>query len=180
MTDRIDDLEAKLERLTQRVEELEGSKGPSTRAESSSGLDLALLERLSNRIPANAPGLAGACTFAGSLRRDGEPLVWQRNLEVPGVLAGDVAGLAEVLAAAGHPDRLSVLKALCSGPRVSTALAEAVGAQSAGKLYHHLDKLQAVGLIRQVERGTWELPDEKVVPVLVLVGVATDLSPGTA
>lgn len=176
---KLDALEAQILALTTRVEQLEAER-PAAVAPGTTGLDLALLERLSSSIPADADGFAGACTYAGSLRRDGAPLVWQRNLAVPGMLDTDVTGLADVLAAAGHPDRLAVLRALCAGPRASTALAEAVGAQSAGKLYHHLDKLQAVGLVRQVERGTWELPDEKVVPVLVLLGVATDLSPGTA
>ena len=177
MEARLTELEGAVAALTERIERLESASAAPSRA-GATGLDLLLLDRLAAATPDTPEGLVGACTYAGSLRVDGAPLVWQRNLSVPDVLAGPLDGHADVLSALGHPVRLVVLRTLCGGPTSAAALAEAVGASSPGMLYHHLDILQGAGLIRQVERGTWEVPPARVVPLVVLFGIAEELGAG--
>ena len=174
MTDRLEKLEALVDALTQRIEALEHRGGVEP-----GGLDLTLLERLGGRSGERFEDarIRGALTYAGSVRIDGQPLVWQRELAAPGVLDTPDSRVGAVLAAAGHADRIGILKALCTGRCTSHELVERLGFSSTGKLYHHLDKLTAAGLTRQVERGTWEIAGEKVIPILVLVGAAADLNP---
>lgn len=172
MSERLDALERALERLTERVAELEAREEPD-----GDGLDVGLLRRLT---PSDDPGVGvhGRMTYAGSVRVDGRPLVWQRNLEASGVLGADLGSLAAVFGALGHPDRLAVVRALVGGPRRGPELASLLGDASTGRLYHHLDKLVGAGVVRQVERGCWEVVPAKVVPVLVLLGIAGDLHGG--
>ncbi|MEZ4320806.1 MAG: helix-turn-helix domain-containing protein [Myxococcota bacterium] len=174
MTDRLERLEALVDTLAERVDRLEARGG----AEPGS-LDLTLLERLGSRKGPRFEGsrVRGALTYAGSIRIDEAPLVWQRELGAPGALEAPPTEVAALLAAAGHPDRIAILTALCVERVASADLAERLGLASPGRLYHHLDKLAAVGLVRQVERGTWEIAPEKVIPVLVLLGIAADLNP---
>lgn len=172
MSERLDALERALERLSERVAELEARESPD-----GDGLDVGLLRRLEPDADPG-PGVHGRMTYAGSLRVDGRPLVWQRNLDAAQLVASDPGPLAGVLAALGHPDRLAVVRALVSGPRRGPELAGVLGDASTGRLYHHLDKLVAAGVVRQVERGCWEVVPAKVVPVLVLLGAAGDLHAG--
>ncbi len=158
--------------LSERVERLEKRGGDE------GGLDLHLLERLDAQDePEYRRGpVQGALTYAGSLRIEGQPLVWQRNLAAPEILGGVDADRAPTLAAAGHPVRLALLKRLCAGAATSPELVDLLDLSSKGKLYHHVDKLVAVGWVRSAGRGSWELAPEKLVPTLLLMALVDDLA----
>jgi hypothetical protein len=170
MTDALNALRAELLALRERVDRLEARGG------SAGGLDHVLLERLGQPDPEAPPGaIQGSLLYAGSLQVNEQPLVWQRNLSAPACADVDVETAASVLSAAGHPIRIALLKALCTGPRKGAELVELLELPTTGPLYHHLDKLTRVGWVRQESRGTWGLAPEKVIPTLVLFGLVDDL-----
>lgn len=173
MTDRIDRLEQALAALAQRMDAVEAQHRVSP-----GGLDVVLLDRLANRRGGafESDRVRGGLSYAGSIHIDERPLVWQRELAAPASLEAAGEGLAALLGALGHTARVQILQHLCLEPTTSAELAERLQLSSTGKLYHHLDKLTAVGLVRQTERGVWEVAPEKVIPVLVLLGVARDLA----
>lgn len=169
MTD-LQTLQAEFASLRHRVERLEARSGAT------GGLDHVLLERLAEP-DADAPlgPVQGSMTYAGSLKLNDRPLVWQRNLSAPACLDTDGDTASAVLSAAGHPVRIALLKALCVGPQKGADLMTTLNLKTTGPLYHHLDKLTRVGWVRQEGRGTWGLAPEKVIPTLILFGLVDDL-----
>ena len=131
------------------------------------------------RTLASAGGTAdcdGAVRVSGSVRVGQRRVSWQTDHAAAALVQASPEPVAAVLAAAGHPLRLAVLRALLDGPATSAELAERVSPGSTGQLYHHLDKLAAAGLIDQPSRGTYALPASHVVPVLVLIAACLDIS----
>lgn len=94
---------------------------------------------------------------------------WQMGLPVQGLLEDDWSGPATTLAALGHPVRLMLLKRVLQGVRNPAELAEQEGLGTTGQIYHHLRQLVSAGWLRASARGVYEVPGERVIPLLALV-----------
>ncbi|GAA4877866.1 helix-turn-helix transcriptional regulator [Saccharopolyspora cebuensis] len=118
----------------------------------------------------------GRVTYEGSIAEPVE-LEWRIDVDPARVLALDHAPRTEVLSALGHPARASIVALLAtSGPQTTQALQAEAGLGSTGQLYHHLKALTGCGLVDQDKRGSYRLRPQAVVPALVLLTAASDVS----
>ncbi|WP_448640629.1 ArsR/SmtB family transcription factor [Geodermatophilus sp. URMC 63] len=118
----------------------------------------------------------GAVAYAGRVELPtGEEYAWQRThaaAEVRGTTADD-AVTAAVLGALSHSVRLRLLREVLSGTRTTAALAALPGLGTTGQLHHHLRQLTSAGWLRTTSRGAYAVPAERVVPLHVVLAVAT-------
>ncbi|OUZ12798.1 hypothetical protein BHE97_00890 [Aeromicrobium sp. PE09-221] len=158
-------IEERLAAVERRLTELEAAR--STSPSPSSG-DLWVLDGLR---PA-AEGTEGIVLWAGTVRTAEGPVDWQMGRMADELLhADDLDIAADRLAALGHPVRLALLVAVIRGTTKVTDLAEHLELASTGQVYHHIKALSAAGWLRQAARGHVTVPPERVVPVLVAMGV---------
>lgn len=119
-------------------------------------------------------GPDGGVVFAGWVELPGgEHVEWQWGRPTEPLLADDWPGGAEALSALGHPVRLLLLREVLRGARSAADLAEHEDLGTSGQVYHHLRQLVAAGWLRQQARGSYVVPAERVVPLLVIVAAAT-------
>lgn len=118
----------------------------------------------------------GKIVYAGVLEtpKAGQ-VAWQKEASVTDLLKADWTQEALVLGALGHPIRLAILKSLLIGSQTIQELLEIPGMGTSGQLYHHLRELQATGWVRQERRNYYAIPNDRIVPLLVIVAIA--LSP---
>jgi DNA-binding transcriptional ArsR family regulator len=156
------DLAHRLQALEARVDTLEASSS-APRPGGPPVLDL---------LRAEAPE-GGGVAFAGSLALPGHRRVeWQMGHPAAGLMDADWSDTAPALAALGHPVRLRLLNAVLSGTQDTAALAGTLGDGTTGQLHHHLRELTATGWLRAERRGRYEVPADRVVPLLVAVAAA--------
>ncbi len=118
---------------------------------------------------------SGEVRYGGTVRLHGE-VEWNIHYSPAGVLEFADAPAAAVLAALGHPSRIAVVRRLLTGPATARELVEAAGLSSTGQLYHHLRSLTTVRFVEQDTRGSYRMPPSAVVPALVLMLAAADVS----
>ena len=185
-------LEQRLRELTRRVEQLERNgprNGPKSGPKSEPGSEkeragrsrpgaegLALVEQLRSRQGGRfrRAGIEGAVVYAGAARFGERQHLWVKEQPLPDLVDLDPGGIARVLGALGHPARLLLLRALLRQPCSRQQLQEALGLASVGQLYHHLKELLAAGLVAQVRRSQYEIAADRVVPLLVMLGAASE------
>ncbi|HET8628785.1 MAG TPA: winged helix-turn-helix domain-containing protein [Thermomicrobiales bacterium] len=121
-------------------------------------------------------GASGLATYAGCYTgSDGREYRWKQEKMAEELLGQDTAMVARVLAALGHRQRLALLKEILERPAPAAALIERLGLTSTGQAYHHLNTLQAAGLIRQGERGQFEFVGHVASAFLTLLAGVWDL-----
>lgn len=113
----------------------------------------------------------GAVAIAGSVRLpDDRTVEWQEGLETDAVLGGDWREAAELLAALGHPVRLALLQRFLAGAAtVAEVAASTEDLGTSGQIYHHLRQLVAAGWLRSVGGSRYEVPPQRVVPLLSII-----------
>jgi DNA-binding transcriptional ArsR family regulator len=79
------------------------------------------------------------------------------------------AELAGVLAALGSPVRLTLLQEIVRGRDTVNALSEVDGLGTSGQIYHHLRQLTAEGWLHSPSRGTFAVPQPRVVALLAIL-----------
>lgn len=118
----------------------------------------------------------GLVVFAGSWTRevDGVPasVEWQYGNPVAGLIEGESERAASVLAALGHPVRLDLLRRVLAGVGSTRKLGEVEGLGTSGQLHHHLRILVAAGWLRARRRGEYEVPVQRVIPLLVILSAS--------
>ena len=115
-----------------------------------------------------------AIAYAGSLARDDGPVRWQLTHDSDQLLELDWTALAPALGALGHPARLRILQLIARGEAATAAdLADTPGLGSTGQIYHHLRQLVGAGWLRATTKGRHEVPPERLVPLLVILGAST-------
>lgn len=157
-------LAERLAALEARIDVLEAAhasaRGPSA--------DAAMLDSLRSEAPEG-----GGVAFAGSVELPGgRRIEWQMGHPAAGLLGSDWSEIAPALAALGHPVRLRLLNAVLGGTRETAALAQTLGDGTTGQLHHHLRELTATGWLRAERRGRYDIPADRVVPLLVAVAAA--------
>ncbi len=88
------------------------------------------------------------------------------------VFEGDWSDAAESFAALGHPVRLRLLREILGGLRTAAELAALDDVGTTGQIYHHLRQLTGAGWLHTSERGRYEVPAGRVVPLLVVLTAA--------
>ncbi len=102
---------------------------------------------------------------------------WDLETSVESVLDVDDAMAAQLLAAIGHRLRLEMLKSIFNAPSTAASLVNTLDLGTTGAAYHHLNVLQAAGLVTQETRGVFELQPERVSTVLaILAGLGSSAS----
>ncbi len=158
-----DELRARLDAVEKRLDALDATTGPSG-AERFWALD-----RLKRDVVPTA-GEGGAVLFTGAVRLPtGEPVEWQEAHAAAPLFDEDWAPLAAGLTALAHPVRLLLLQQVLGGAHTVAQLAEHESLGTTGQLYHHLRQLTAAGWLRASARGRYEVPAERVVPLLIVL-----------
>ncbi|MFK4069631.1 ArsR/SmtB family transcription factor [Streptomyces sp. NPDC029674] len=163
------DLEQRVAELERRMAELEGA-GPAAPPVGEG--DFWALDALKARHPVTQDA-DGAVLFTGSVRvPTGHRYDWQYGLLTETVFEGDWAETAESFAALGNPVRLRLLREILGGLRTAAELAALDDVGTTGQIYHHLRQLTGAGWLHTTERGRYEVPAGRVVPLLVVLTAA--------
>ena len=93
---------------------------------------------------------------------------------IAGLLAAPVEAHASVLAAIGHRQRLAILLHLLAQPATAVELVGALTLGTTGAAYHHVNVLQAAGLVEQRERGVFTVVPARVPTLLTILGGLSD------
>lgn len=116
----------------------------------------------------------GAVLCAGTVGLvDGEHVDGQRSRPVADLLNGPWTPAVDRLGALAHPVRIELLRRVLNGTRTTAELTGLETVGTTGQLYHHVKQLIAAGWLRQPGRGHYEVPSDRVVPLLAIVTAAT-------
>jgi len=159
--------------LAKRVEALEAAQLAATAAarRAESHLDDDKYWVLNGLAKSKLKG--GEIVYAGHVVvPTGEQYLWQRHGGVNDLFKKDWASLDGVIGALGHPVRLRLLKSILEGHHTKAELERLDGIGTTGQLYHHLKSLEEGGWVRSLQRGTYGVPGERVVPLLAILTAA--------
>ncbi|WP_337868020.1 hypothetical protein [Meiothermus sp.] len=158
------DIETRLNLLEARIAALEqASSVPSKPPEG-------LFWALDYLRQAAKPG--GEVVFAGQADLASGTWGWQWGLPVGPLLKTPWSEVAQSLAALAHPLRLEILRAVLNGKSSSQDLQHLADIGTTGQLYHHLKELQSAGWLKVGKRGSYTVPSEQIIPVLVILSAA--------
>ncbi|MEO3972608.1 winged helix-turn-helix domain-containing protein [Streptomyces sp. CAU 1734] len=167
------ELEERVAELERRLGALESARGaaPETGTEPGGG-DFWALEGFRGRL-AEAGAEDGGVLFTGAVRlAAGERYEWQYGALTERLLQEDWANAADSFAALGSGVRLRLLREILGGRRSAAELAELEGLGTTGQIYHHLRQLTGAGWLHSPDRGRYEIPAARVVPLLVVLTAA--------
>lgn len=120
------------------------------------------LEGLRNRVPE-----PGAVMLVGSVQTpDGVEARWQVGTLAQEFFDSDFAARAESLSALAHPVRLRIIQRLMTDATTVQELVATEEFGTTGQIYHHLKQLVSAGWLRSTGRGRYEVPVDRVVPLL--------------
>lgn len=126
------------------------------------------LEGLKRRSPLPAVLFTGTAETAQGL-----PVEWQASYDSGDLLGQDWSVHAAPIAALGHPSRLQILQLIARGESHTAAdLALSDGLGTTGQVYHHLRQLVAAGWLRTTTKGRHRVPDDRLVPLLVILAAS--------
>jgi DNA-binding transcriptional ArsR family regulator len=167
---RVTELERRLAALEPPVKE-EPAKGRSA-AEAAESDDLWALHGLQEQL-AEGGADNGGVLFTGAVRiPSGQRYEWQYGLATDAVLDISWEGAADAFAALGRPVRLRLLREVLGGRCTAAELTDLDDTGTTGQIYHHLRQLTAAGWLRTAARGRYEVPADRVVPLLVMLTAA--------
>jgi DNA-binding HxlR family transcriptional regulator len=168
----------RLEALEGRLRRLEIPGKPGSQRSTPVDRDW-ILEGLRARLPARArergPGRLG---YAGIVQTPGGARYhWRGEHAVDRLLDAEWSEMARAFGALGHRVRLDIMRALIRGVNDVRELQKQPGLGTSGQLYHHLRELQAAGWVRQQERSRYLVVPDRVVAVLLMVGIVMGPDP---
>ena len=165
-------VEERLAALEAQVARLVGERaaGPAVEAGEAVPEDVFwALGGLKRRLPADG---AGAVLYTGTVRTGDRNYDWQYGATVDDLLDDDWSAQAGTLTALAHPVRLRLLREILGGRHGTAELADLDGLGTTGQLHHHLRQLAAAGWLRSSARGRYDIPPERVVPLLAILTAA--------
>lgn len=119
----------------------------------------------------------GSLFYSGQYRGDQARFRWEpqeKNVSQLLQLDGDKA--AKILGALAHKQRLDILRSVLQEPLTGPELVERLNMGTTGQLYHHIKALVGANLLSQEERGgTYTIPENRALPLLLLLAAASDL-----
>jgi DNA-binding transcriptional ArsR family regulator len=168
--ERLAAVEREVSDIAGRLAAIEGPSGPSSGEVGPNGF----AEQLGGRVSAAEGDVGGLVAYAGAVRAGEGELLWDFERGVEELLGLDLAPVAQVLAALGHPVRLALVRALLRGPKASQDLQEEIGLATSGPLYYHLKALTAAGIVSQPNRNRYAVEPRRIVPFLAVLVAAID------
>jgi hypothetical protein len=163
------ELEDRVTRLEDRVGRLE-EVAVTAPVEPAGDSTFWALEGLKERLP----DPTGGVLFTGAVTlEDGGRAEWQEAFPAPALLDGFAEHAAAPLSALAHPVRLLILREALRGTVSAAELAGHERLGTSGQTYHHLRQLVAAGWLRNVGRGRYTVPAERVIPLLVTIAAVT-------
>ncbi len=128
------------------------------------------MDERARALAQDAAAVPGAVAFEGVVDLPaGEHVEWQSRESASVLLDGPWDTAAEPLGALGHPVRIELLRYVLCGVSSTAELAALDVVSTTGQLYHHLNHLIAAGWLRHTGRGRYEVPAERVVPLMVVL-----------
>lgn len=120
-------------------------------------------------------GDEGGVVYTGHMTPPGakSPVSWQMGLTSAGLEDLNFAEAAPALAALGHPVRLELLQAIYEGTTTVAQLGEDNRFGTTGQIYHHIHALAGAGWLESSRRGHWQVPGQKIIPLLTLILIGT-------
>ncbi len=85
------------------------------------------------------------------------------------LLDGDWSESSPGLSALAHPVRLLLLREVLHGTQTAAQLSAHPRLGTSGQLYHHLRLLVSAGWLRSSARGQYDVPADRVVPLLTIL-----------
>ncbi|WP_172382964.1 helix-turn-helix transcriptional regulator [Streptomyces sp. MNP-20] len=167
------ELEERVAELERRMAALESAGRDHDRAAPAvSESDFWALEGLKAQL-AEHGATDGGVLYTGAVRLPtGERYDWQTGQFTEVLLDGDWSEAADSFAALGHAVRLRLLREVLGGRRTVAELAALDGVGTTGQIYHHLRQLTGAGWLHTTARGRYQVPADRVVPLLVFVAAA--------
>ncbi|WP_425839380.1 ArsR/SmtB family transcription factor [Streptomyces fractus] len=163
------DLEERVAELERRMAGLENAGAPASAVGEG---DFWALDALKERHPVTRDA-DGAVLFTGAVRvPTGHRYEWQSGSLTEPLFDSDWSDTAESFAALGNPVRLRLLREILGGLRTAAELAALEDIGTTGQIYHHLRQLTGAGWLHTPERGRYEVPAGRVVPLLVVLAAA--------
>ena len=167
MADDIDSLRSLIDTLGERVTALEAARSPAVIPPPVDADAFWALTGLRERVIAADGAPDSAVVLVGEVTLPtGEPVSWQQGVDADALLESEWDERAAAFAALGHPVRLELLRRILGGTRSTAELSALEGLGTTGQLHHHLRQLLAAGWLRQAGRGSYEVPVQRVVPLL--------------
>lgn len=172
-------LRQELRDLSQRVASLE-KKSPKKESDSKALQPPASLHEnefwaltgLRSRLSEHPSTAQGAVMLVGAVTLPtGAPVAWQQTVATSGLFEVEWEDQATPLAALGHPMRLEILRHILSGTHATAELAAIESLGTTGQLHHHLRQLLSAGWVKQSGRGSYEVPAQRIVPLLACISV---------
>lgn len=128
-----------------------------------------------NTMAQHLPEGEGAVLFTGVIPVNGQNVSWQYGVPTSEVNRANWSELAPAFAALGSPVRLTLLQQIASGVQDVSDLAATEGIGTTGQVYHHLRALVAAGWLRATNRGHYEIPGNRLVPLYTCLVAGGDL-----
>ncbi|WP_284501746.1 helix-turn-helix domain-containing protein [Actinotalea sp. C106] len=125
-----------------------------------------------NGLRERLPDPGGVLLTGEVVLPSGARYAWQEGSTTEGLLEEDWTLRAPRLDALAHPVRLTVLQEVLRGNGATAGLAALESLGTPGQLHHHLRPLVAAGWLRSAGRGRYEVPEARVVPLLVVLTAA--------
>ncbi|WP_308405639.1 ArsR/SmtB family transcription factor [Streptomyces tardus] len=160
LVERVADLGFRVEALERRLADA-GATGGAEFAQQFWALNRLREEIARHELPGGAAMLVGSVETPAGVRAE-----WQEGVAAGQLFEEDWTELADALAALGNPVRLRLMKALLEGHSTVAELVELDGVGTTGQIYHHLRQLTAAGWLRGAGRGRYEVPVDRIVPLL--------------
>lgn len=124
-----------------------------------------------------ATGYISASGFFDATEGSGSSRQYRWSMEqapIQEVLAVPVEHFTQKLAAIGHAQRLGILLRLLNQPSTANDVVEGLALGTTGAAYHHLNVLQAAGLVEQQIRGTFTIVPGQVPVLLTILATLAD------
>jgi hypothetical protein len=147
----------------------DGTRGRPGRRQPGAGDDVFwALHGLQDRV-----GRPGAVLFTGTVALPGGAYYeWQEGRLAGELLDGDWSESSPGLTALAHPVRLLLLREVLHGTQTAAQLSAHPRLGTSGQLYHHLRLLVSAGWLRSSARGQYDVPADRVVPLLTILAAA--------
>ena len=159
-----EDLALRLERVEERLARLEARAAAAPATPPTEVADAFwALEVLKSRAQ-DVVLYTGAVTLP-----TGEHYEWQESRTLEDLLVVDQTSSAAVFDALAHPIRVLILQHVLRGVRTTAELGALAELGTSGQLYHHLRQLVAQGWLQLVARGQYQVPPQRVIPLLVVL-----------
>lgn len=123
--------------------------------------------------PASPPD--GTVGYSGSVDLAG-PVHWGIRYEAAQTLRLPTESSGAVFAALGHPARLEIVRILLQGNASVSDLQSKGDFGTSGQLYHHLKILTSASVATKLDRNEYGITATHVVPTLVALLCAGDIS----